>query len=157
MLWCGEQLLWPPVHPLLLCAWKQVVQYGLKQEAMAMAGLQWRGVIWQTRLNNWEQWLNKWGNLIVRCLNHPVTTEVILLIIYRIFRTISRGFFLAMVAGQLILLCDLYADKFISMPLNLGQKPLGYWLTAVSQWVALMDQSHALCRQQTKSLWVGGT
>jgi len=33
--------------------------------------------------------------------------------------------------------------------------PLGYRLIAVSQRVAMMDQSHALCRQQTKSLWVG--
>ena len=69
--------------------------------------------------------------------------------------TISRVFFLATAAGRLILRCDLYADKFISMPLNLGWKPLSYWLTAVSQWVVLMAQSHALCRRQTKSLWVG--
>ena len=38
------------------------------------------------------------------------------------------------------------------MPLNLGQKPLGYWLIAVFQWIALTDQSHALCRQQIKLL-----
>jgi len=35
-------------------------------------------------------------------------------------------FFLATVAGQLILRCDLCADLFIGMPLNLGEKPFGY-------------------------------
>jgi len=33
----GAQLLWPPVCPLLLCTSKQVIQYGLNQEAMATA------------------------------------------------------------------------------------------------------------------------
>ena len=61
-----------------------------------------------------------------------------------------------MEVGWLILRCDLYADKFISMPLHLGRKPLGYWLIALSQWVVLREQSHALCRRQTKSPWVGG-
>jgi len=41
------------------------------------------------------------------------------------FRTISRGFF-ATAAGRLILQFDLYADKFISMPLYLGQN---HWAT----------------------------
>jgi len=77
-------------------------------------------------MTNTSQQLGAVAKQVREFYSHPVTTEVILLIIYRIFRTISRGFFLAMVAGQLILLCDLYADKFISMPLNLGQKPLGY-------------------------------
>ena len=36
-------------------------------------------------------------------------------------------FFLATVAGQLILRCDLCADLFIGMPLNLGEKPFGYY------------------------------
>ena len=27
--------------------------------------------------------------------------------------------------------------------------------TYLSQWVVLTEQSHALCRRQTKSLWVG--
>jgi len=33
----GAQLLWPSDNPVLLCASKQVVQHGLKQEATAMA------------------------------------------------------------------------------------------------------------------------
>ena len=43
---------------------------------------------------------------------------------YCIFRTISCIFFLATAAGRLILWCDLYADKFINMPLNLCRKLL---------------------------------
>ena len=52
------------------------------------------------------------------------------------------------------LLAYMPTNSSISMPLNLSRKPLGYWLIAVSQWVVLTDQSHALCRRQSKSLWV---
>jgi len=37
-------------------------------------------------------------------------------------------FFLATAEGRLILRCNLCADKFIGTPVNLGQKPFGYWL-----------------------------
>ena len=66
------------------------------------------------------------------------------------FPDYKSRFFPATAAAWLILRCD------FSMLLNVGWKPSGYWLTAVSlQWVALMVQSHALCKLQTKPPSVG--
>ena len=61
-------------------------------------------------------------------VTHTIWAFLSAYFMYCIFRIISRGFFLATAVGRLILWCDLCADKFIGMPLNVGEKPLAYWL-----------------------------
>jgi len=66
----------------------------------------------------------------------------------------SWACFLSTSVGRLILQCDLSADKFIGMLLNLRGKTIG--LLTVSQCVALTAQSHVLCRPDADQITVHG-
>jgi len=49
-----------------------------------------------------------------------------------------------------------HVSAFISMPLNLGRKPLAaYWLIAVSQWVALTEGGESRSRSGVSKYYIG--